>query len=173
MIVWVIGMSGAGKTAIGTEVHRQWKATGAPVVMVDGDQVRRIVGQDQSDADYTLVARRENAERLFEICRWLDLEGINVVCSHLSLFADLRDRNRETFSSYFEVFVDVPIDVLVERDDKGIYQAARRGETANVVGVDIDFPRPERADLVVENGGFDVPLSRWAGDILRAVGIVA
>lgn len=171
MIIWIIGLSGAGKSTIGRTLHRQWKAENPATVLVDGDEVRRIFAQDRTPSDYSIEGRRRNAERLFEICRWLDGERINVVCCVLSIFPDVLARNRRVFSQYFEVFVEVPLKVLIQRDNKGLYRPAIEGRASHVVGVDIDFPTPATPDLVIDNKGFDRSPDSLGETIMRAAGI--
>lgn len=167
MVIWIIGMSGAGKSTIGRELYAQWKPCAPSTVLVDGDQVRAIFGQDRSPADYTIEGRRKNAERIYEMCLWLDRQDINVVCCLLSIFPEVQARARQQYSSYFEVFVDVPLDVLARRDDKGIYAPALAGTSCNVVGVDIPFPPPPQADLVLDNSAFATPPGELAREIAR------
>lgn len=171
MVIWLVGLSGSGKTTIGRELYERWKSIAPATVLVDGDEIRRIFGRDTAPDHYTLEGRRRNAERIFEICRWLDRQGINVVCCILSIFTEMREQNRSSFTRYFEVFVDVPVERLISRDDKGIYGPAVAGQRANVVGVDIPFPRPATADLVLDNSGFDVAPSTFAAEILARAGI--
>lgn len=150
MVIWLIGMSGSGKTTLGREIVRQWKQQQSNTVLVDGDEVRRIFRQDQAEADYSLAGRRLNAERIFELCVWLDQQQINVVCSILSVFPDLRAKNRKHFQHYFEVYLNPPFQALVERDTKGLYRKALAGQMPNMVGVDIPFPPPEAADMEID-----------------------
>jgi len=171
MVIWLIGLSGAGKTTIGRALHLRWKELEPATVLVDGDEMRRIFAHDQQPSDYSRDGRRRNGERLFEICRWLDNEEINVVCCVLSLFPEMQARNREVFADYFEVFVDVSLERVVERDVKGIYRSAIQGCAENVVGVDIEFPPPPAPDLVIDNNDFDVPPDEWACMIMSRAGI--
>ena len=159
MITWIIGMSGAGKTTLGRELVSQWKRQDPATVLVDGDEIRAVFAADRGDDAYTIAGRRRNAERIVGICSWLDQQQINAVCCVLCIFPDVLAENRRKFSNYFEIFVDAPMERLVERDSKGLYAAARKGTMPNVVGVDIPFPRPQTSDLVVENSAphFDVP----------------
>jgi adenylylsulfate kinase-like enzyme len=153
MVIWLIGLSGSGKTTLGSEIVRQWKVTEPNTLLVDGDEVRRIFGQDKQEADYTVAGRRVNAERIFELCAWLDAQAQNVVCSVLSIFPDLRARGRTGFRRYFEVFLNPPMQTLLERDTKGLYRKARAGEMKHMVGVDIPFPPPLDADLEIDTSG--------------------
>lgn len=150
MVIWLIGLSGSGKTTLGREIVHQWKSCAPNTVLVDGDEIRRVFRQDTQAADYSLAGRRANAERILELCAWLDAQDINVVCSILSIFPDLRARNREQFQRYFEVYLNPPMQTLLERDTKGLYRKALAGEISNVVGVDIAFPPPLTADLEID-----------------------
>jgi cytidine diphosphoramidate kinase len=151
MVIWITGLSGAGKTTIGRELCRLWKERAPHTVLVDGDDVRQILGQADGEHAYTLEARRGVAERIASMCAWLDGQGINVVCCTISAFPDLLARNRRRFHSYFEVFVDAPWPLLEQRARNDLYGRARRGETANVVGIDLPYLPPAAPDLVIRN----------------------
>jgi len=172
MVVWLIGLSGAGKTTIGRALYNKWKVFDSSTVFVDGDEVRNIFSQDKTPSDYSLEGRRQNAELIFNICKWLDSQNLNVVCCLLSLFPELQARNRVGFSKYFEVFVQVPIHKLIGRDNKGLYGKAIKKETKNVVGIDIEFPDPPNPDLVIDNKGFDTSPEIWAQEIAQTSGII-
>lgn len=169
MVIWLIGLAGAGKTTIGKAVHARLKARNAATVFLDGDHMRAIMGDDLGHA---LDDRRKNGRRLCRLCEFLDREGIDVVCAILSLFHDHQAWNRETFSRYFEVFIDVPWDTLVARDQKGLYSDAQSGRIKNVAGMDIPFDPPPNADLVIRNDGDLARVPTLADEIVRAIGAV-
>ena len=169
MIVWLIGLSGSGKTTVGTLLVEKWKQTEPQTVLVDGDQIRDLFKFDQRAASHTIEGRRINAERMTSICHWLDQQGINVVCSILSIFPDMRAENRKVFANYFEVYLSVPMSVLTARDTKGLYAAAKSGEMDNVVGVDIEFPEPLDANLIVNSHGEEQTPELIAEQILKSI----
>ena len=148
MVVWIIGLSGAGKTTLANEVIAQVRRSQNNVFLIDGDVVRETFG---NDLGYTLEDRRANARRVCQLGKLLDDQGINVVCAILSLFPESRSWNRENLKNYYEVFIDTPMQNLVERDSKGIYRRFNRGEIRDVAGMDIEFQRPENADLIIKN----------------------
>jgi adenylylsulfate kinase-like enzyme len=150
MVVWMIGLSGAGKTTLAQEVVARVRRTAPNVVLVDGDAVREMFG---NDLGHSLDDRRRNAERIARFCRFLDDQGIHVVCAILSLFRETRAWNRQHLKSYYEVFIDAPKEQLVARDGKGIYARFLKGEIRDVAGMDLPFPPPENADLVIRNAG--------------------
>jgi len=166
MVIWLIGMSGAGKTAIGREIYQSLKIRQPNTIFIDGDIVREIMG---NDLGHTIQDRRVNAGRISRLCRYLDSQGINVICAILSIFHESQKWNREHISQYFEVYIRVPFKILVERDSKGLYRQALAGEIKNVVGVDIEFPPPFNPDLIIDN---DKPVESFkeiAARIINAV----
>lgn len=171
MVIWIIGLSGSGKTTIGKEVFRNWKKLSANTVFVDGDDIRKIFGSDHLPSDYSKDARLINANRIKEICIWLDQQNINVVCCILSIFPKMQKENRKSFSNYYEVFVDVPINILVNRDDKGIYKKSLIKKPSNLVGIDIAFPKPTSADITIDNSKFNISPQTWANKIMKSANI--
>jgi len=150
MVIWITGLSGAGKTSIGRAVVDLWRQDNPAVVMVDGDDIRQLLGRDRSD-DYTLAGRRIVSEPIVALCKWLDGQGIDVVCCTISSFPDLLRANRTAFRGYFEVFVDVPVETAAARSTSDLYGRAERGEVTNVVGVDLPYNPPEAPDMIVDN----------------------
>lgn len=144
MIIWLTGLSGAGKTTVGRILHGRIKARCPHTVFLDGDILRDVWGDSLG---HDLAGRRANAGRITRLCRMLDAQGIHVIASILSVFPDDRRENRKIFSNYFEVFLDTPFEEVVRRDSKGLYRAAQAGEVKNVIGVDIPYPMDETWDL--------------------------
>lgn len=169
MVVWIIGLSGAGKSSLGKALVRQWRERERHVVLVDGDDIRRLLGNDGREQDYSLEGRRRNAETITRICAWLDGQGIHVVCCILSIFPDMRAANRTRFSAYREIFIDAPLPSLRARDGKQLYAEADAGLRRNVVGVDLPFPRPADADLVFLNEGREPDWQDWARQVTRTL----
>jgi len=150
MVIWIIGLSGSGKTTLSDEIVDQVRLRGRKVVQLDGDRVRELFG---NDLGHDLADRRANAERICRLCGFLDEQGVDVVCAILSLFPDSRAWCRENLSAYYEVFIDAPLEQLMERDVKGIYRRFQCGEINDVAGLDLPFPRPANPDLLIPNDG--------------------
>ncbi|QLG47852.1 adenylyl-sulfate kinase [Natrinema halophilum] len=148
MILWLVGLSSAGKTTVGHELYKKIKRERNDVLFLDGDHLREVWGDD---IGHTEKARYENGWRYCRLGKLLDDQGIHAVCCVLSLFKEHRQWNRQNLSSYFEVYLEVPMETLKRRDAKDLYARAERGEIENVVGVDIPFETPEDPDLVLEN----------------------
>ncbi|TGN08005.1 adenylyl-sulfate kinase [Leptospira ilyithenensis] len=148
MVIWLIGLSGAGKTAIGQSLFNELKNEYSNLVYLDGDIIREVFGDNLG---YTIEDRKKNADRICRLCKMLDSQKIHVVCSILSIFEESREWNRTNLSQYFEIFIDVSRDVLSKRNQKGLYEKAERGEIKNVVGFDIPFEIPEKPNLIIKN----------------------
>ena len=148
MVIWMIGLSGTGKTTLASQVVERIRHLNFKVVLLDGDVIRTIFG---NDVDHTIDGRRRNAERLSALSKFLADQGIHVVAAVLSVFPEWRRWNRENISGYAEVYIKASMQTLLRRDVKNLYARAARGEIVNVVGVDIPFPEPENPELVIEN----------------------
>ena len=166
MVVWIIGLSGVGKTTLANEVIARVRSGQSNAVLIDGDAVRETFG---NDLGHTMGDRLINAGRICRLCKFLDDQGINVVCAILSLFPESQLWNRENLNSYYEVFIDTPIQDLVERDSKGIYRKYNNGEASDVVGMDIEFRKPEYPDLVIENIDTRESLLNYAESIAERI----
>ena len=153
-VFWITGLSGSGKTTVGRELWSRLRAAGHPVIFLDGDALRAVIAEDLG---HSADNRRQSAMRNARLCRLLAEQGADVVCATISLFHEVQRWNRENIPGYREIYLRVPIDELRRRDSKGIYAGAQRGETRNVVGLDVPAEAPEAPDLVLDNyGALDV-----------------
>jgi adenylylsulfate kinase-like enzyme len=166
MVIWLIGLSGVGKTVIGKEVYNLLRAKRPNVIFLDGDTMREIMG---GDLGYTLEDRLNNAWRICRLGKYLDSQGIDVVCGILSIFPETQRWNHENIPHYFEVYIRAPLETLIQRDSKGLYRRALTGEIKNVVGMDIEFPLPPNPDLIVDNDIMLTSLEPIARRILNAI----
>ena len=148
MVIWIIGLSGTGKTTLASQVVERIRQLNGKVVLLDGDLIRTLFG---NDVDHPIEGRRRNAERLSVLSKFLADQGIHVVAAVLSIFPEWRRWNRENIPDYSEVYLKASMQTLLRRDIKNLYAKAARGEIVNVVGVDIPFPEPENPELVIEN----------------------
>ncbi len=168
MVIWLIGLSGSGKTTIGKEVYDLYKQKNANTVFLDGDILREVWGDNLG---HDISGRKMNAHRISNLCLMLDQQNINVVSCVLSIFPEWQDWNRKNFSQYYEIYIYSSIERLKKYDDKGIYGKAKKGDINNVVGLDIPFPEPKRSNLVIDNSERIIHPKKIAENILYKLSI--
>jgi len=162
MILWIIGLAGAGKTTLATEVTKILREKSHKIVLIDGDVIRKVFDDDR---DHSINGRKKNAKRICSLCKMLDEQGIDVVCSILSMFEESRQWNRENFSKYYEIYIKTNMNTLKLRDQKGLYSSFEKGEINNVVGLDLKFEEPQNPNLVIDNNSSKVNLIKSAEQI--------
>ncbi|MFQ6342736.1 adenylyl-sulfate kinase [Campylobacter sp. VTCC 70190] len=145
-VIWICGLAGAGKTTISQGLYEMIKIKHSHTVLLDGDVLRDIL----QEYGYSREARLMSAKKISSLCSFLSKNGIIVVCATISLFNEIYLLNRKTIENYFEVFVDCPMDELVLRDQKGLYSGALNGNIKHVVGVDLEYDKPN-AHYVIDN----------------------
>jgi adenylylsulfate kinase len=153
-VYWFTGLSGAGKTTLGKLFFAQLQAQKPNVVYCDGDTLREVFGQDLG---HGLDDRLKLALRYSRLCKMLADQGLDVVCATISMFHEVREWNRANLPRYKEIYVRVPIEVLIQRDQKGLYSRAQRGEVTDVMGIDLPVEAPANPDMVVDNDGAEPP----------------
>ena len=163
MVFWIIGLAGAGKTTIAKALYSALKEKQSSTVFLDGDGIREIMG---GDLGFSIEDRRINGWRICRLCKYLDDQGINVVCATLSQFHEQQEWNRANYSRYFEVYLKVDMSILIKRDQKSLYSGALEKKIINVVGIDIPFPAPQNSDLCLENSTETDNFSSFAERIL-------
>lgn len=148
-IVWFTGLSGAGKSTIANLVEKRLHALGHHTYLLDGDNVRHGLNKDLgfSEAD-----RVENIRRVAEVARLMLDAGLVVLVSFISPFRSEREMARTLAGDgeFVEVFIDTPLSVAEQRDPKGLYRKARRGELKNFTGIDSPYEPPERPELRID-----------------------
>jgi len=149
MIVWIIGLSGSGKSTLAHLVSKEVRLQGKKIVLLDGDEVRNLFG---NDLGHDIKSREIAVERISRLCLFLDKQEIDVICSTVLHFPKWSDWCRNNLSNYFEVFIDAPLSQVMDRDIKGIYRQYENGEIDNVAGLDLPFSRP-LSDLTIINDG--------------------
>jgi adenylylsulfate kinase len=146
--LWFTGLSGAGKTTLASHIAGRLKSEGAKVEVLDGDEVRTHLSRGLG---FTREDRDINVRRLGFVGGLLSRNGVIAIVAAISPYRETRDEVKRRVANFIEVFVDCPIEVLLERDPKGLYKRALAGEIANFTGVSDPYEAPLAADIVIQS----------------------
>lgn len=150
-VIWICGLSGAGKSTVSRRLQEALSRQIEGTVLLDGDMMRSLfIGLNQKNDQFSREARIFYGKKYSELSFLLATQGCLVIVATISLFEEILIWNRENLPNYFEVFLKVPIDELKRRDPKGLYTRFYRGETKNVAGLDIEIDEPLMADLTLK-----------------------
>jgi bifunctional enzyme CysN/CysC len=149
VVVWFTGLSGAGKSTIANLVEKRLHSLGRHTFLLDGDNVRHGLNKDLG---FTEADRVENIRRVAEVARLMVDAGLITLVSFISPFRAERDmaRARVAEGQFCEVFIDTPLPVAEQRDPKGLYRKARRGDLKNFTGIDSPYEAPEAPELRID-----------------------
>jgi bifunctional enzyme CysN/CysC len=148
-VLWLTGLSGAGKSTLANLVDRRLYAMGRHTYLLDGDNVRHGLCRDLG---FTDADRVENVRRVAEVARLMSDAGLIVIASLISPYRSDRRMARDLLAkdAFVEIFVDAPLQVAEQRDPKGLYRKARRGELTNFTGIDAPYEVPEHPELRIQ-----------------------
>ena len=148
-VVWFTGLSGSGKSTIANALEQRLHERGVLTYILDGDNVRQGLNRDLG---FTDADRVENIRRTAEVAKLMLDAGAVVIAAFISPFRSERDVARELFEpgEFIEVFLDVPLAVVEQRDPKGLYQKVRRGELPHFTGIDSPYEPPQAAELTLK-----------------------
>jgi adenylyl-sulfate kinase len=146
--LWFTGLSGAGKTTLARGVEAILRERGMKVELLDGDIVRQNLSKGLG---FSKEDRDTNIKRIGFVCRLLARNGVVAIAAAISPYREVRDSVRQDIGDFIEVFVKCPLDVLVERDVKGLYKKALAGEIANFTGVSDPYEEPPNPEVLVDS----------------------
>jgi bifunctional enzyme CysN/CysC len=151
-VLWLTGLSGAGKSTIADIIEKKLLARGRHTMLLDGDNVRHGLNRDLG---FTDADRVENIRRVGEVAKLMTEAGLIVICSFISPFRAERRMVRELTApaAFFELFVDTPLDECIRRDPKGLYAKARAGRLEHFTGLDSPYETPEMPEIRVTTIG--------------------
>lgn len=154
MVFWITGLPGAGKSTIGKLLYERLRQQTPAAVLLDGDALRDVLGVQ---GKFSSEERLQLSLKYGRLCKLLSDQGIDVVCATVSMSHACRKWNRAHISNYREIFIRVPLSLLVERDQKQLYSKAVKGEIKNVLGIDLPVEEPLNPDLIIDNIAIDSP----------------
>ena len=145
--VWFTGLSGAGKTTLSAAVANAIRARGKNVEVLDGDVVRTNLSKGLG---FSREDRDTNIRRIGFVAKLLTRNDVAVVVAAISPYRAVRDEVRAEIGAFVEVFVRCPVEELIRRDVKGLYERALRGEVAQFTGVSDPYEEPLNPEVVVD-----------------------
>jgi adenylylsulfate kinase len=166
VILWMTGLSGAGKSTVANRVEETLWRCGYHTMLLDGDNVRFGLNKDLA---FTDADRVENIRRTAEVAKLMLEAGLIVICSLISPFRRERLLARQLVGpdEFLEVFVDAPLDLCKQRDPKGLYARALAGQIPNFTGISSPYEAPEAPEIHLRTDVYDV--DALAGQVLDAL----
>jgi bifunctional enzyme CysN/CysC len=154
-VVWLTGLSGAGKSTLANELERRLRARAVRTYLLDGDNVRHGLNRDLG---FSTEDRVENIRRVAEVSKLMVDAGLVVITAFISPFRAERQLARSLVADgeFVEVFVRTPLEIAEQRDPKGLYKKARRGELKQFTGIDSPYETPENAEVVIDTAVLSV-----------------
>lgn len=161
MIIWIIGLSGSGKTKLSKELFKS-KIINSNFISIDGDEFRQSISDDLG---YSYKDRKKNAERISKLVAYLSKKNLNIIVSVLSNYPQWLDWNKKNIKNYFQVYLKVDKQKLFTRNKKKLYLSKK----INVVGKDIKFNEPLNNNLTLINNFKKQNIKKFKNKILKIV----
>lgn len=147
-VVWLTGLSGAGKSTVADALLERFHQNGMSVELLDGDVVRTHLSKGLG---FSKEDRDENVRRIGFVAGLLAKHGVGVVVAAISPYRAVREELKAQIPGFIEVYMQAPLEVLAERDVKGLYRRAMAGEIPNFTGVSDPYEPPEQPDVTVDS----------------------
>ena len=166
LLLWFTGLSGSGKSTLANAVEDHLFKNDLTTYILDGDNIRSGLN---SDLAFTEESRKENIRRIGEVSKLFLDAGTITLSAFISPFIDDREMVKKLVgvSNFIEIFVDCPLEICEQRDVKGLYKKARKGEIKNFTGIDSPFETPEDPDVYVNT--HEKSIEQCTSDIIQFI----
>lgn len=148
-VLWLTGLSGAGKSTQADRLVKKFKDQGMKVELLDGDSIREVLPQ----TGFSKADRLDHNKRVAFLASRLQAHGINVIVSMISPFEEGRQFAQKVCKNFHLIHIATPLEICEDRDVKGLYARARAGEIKNFTGLDDPYEEPKSANLIVDTSG--------------------
>jgi adenylylsulfate kinase len=145
-VIWLTGLSGSGKSTIAEGVYKYLSKNGNRVEHLDGDMVRKMFPR----TGFSKEERDRHIRRVGYLAAMLEKHEVTVIASFISPYREAREFVRSLCKNFIEVYIATPLEVCEERDPKGLYAKARRGEIKEFTGIDDPYEEPLKPDLIID-----------------------
>ena len=152
--IWFTGLSGTGKSTITHILESRLRDQGRKVEVLDGDVVRTHLSKGLG---FSKEDRDTNILRIGWVCELLTRNDVVAIAAAISPYRDIRDQVRANVGRFVEVYVEAPLEVLADRDVKGLYRKAMAGEIKGFTGVDDPYEAPLNPEVVCTTDGSETP----------------
>lgn len=144
--LWFTGLPGSGKTTVSQLVADKLRQRGLRVEVLDGDEVRKTLSKGLG---FSKEDRDTHIKRIGFICKLLSRNGVVAIAAAISPYEEIRQYNRQQIRDYVEVFCKCPLEVLIERDPRGLYRKAISGEISHFTGISDPYEEPANPELTL------------------------
>ena len=148
MIIWITGLSGAGKTTLAKALYKDVKKRFPNTLWIDGDIIRRHF---QNTKKFDQKSRIDQYKKMIRLAKFCYEQKINVIISVLYFNDFIFKNNKKIFKNYFQIYLKANIKDLIKRDSKKVYSKNINKKKPFLVGVDIKWNEPKKSDLIIEN----------------------
>ncbi len=165
LLIWITGLSGSGKSTIGSALESSLYNLGKATYLLDGDNLRHGINSDLGFSD---IDRIENIRRIGEISKLFVDAGLITIATFVSPFRKDRNFVRSLLGDYFiEVYIDCDLDTCIKRDPKGLYEKALSGEISQFTGISSPYEKPDKPELVINT--VDDPIEESINKIITFI----
>ena len=154
--LWFTGLSGSGKSTLSQLVASHLRALGAKVEVLDGDIVRTLLCQGLG---FSREDREENIRRIGFVCELLSRNGVIAIAAAISPYRASRDELRKRIPNFVEIHMNCPVEVLIQRDVKGLYKKALSGEIKQFTGISDPYESPIAPEITIDSSSDSIESS--------------